>query len=40
MVRAGKVRPHVGERYPLSDVASAHKALEARQTVGSTVLLV
>ncbi len=40
MVRGGKVRPHIGERYPLSDVASAHKALEARQTVGSTVLLV
>ncbi len=40
MVRAGKVRPHVGTRYPLSEVAEAHRALEARETVGSTVLVV
>ena len=39
MVKAGKVRPHIGARYPLSEVAAAHRALEARETVGSTVLV-
>ena len=39
MVVAGKVRPHIGARYPLRDAADAHRALEARETVGSTVLL-
>lgn len=40
MVRAGSVEPHIGARYPLRDVAEAHRALEARETVGSTVLVV
>ena len=31
--------PHIGQRFPLRDAADAHRALEARQTVGSTVLL-
>jgi len=39
MVRSGKIRPHVGARYPLREAAAAHRALEARQTVGSTVLI-
>lgn len=38
-ILAGKVRPHIGARYPLKDAADAHRALEARKTVGSTVLL-
>jgi NADPH2:quinone reductase len=38
MVRSGKVRAHIGARYPLSQAAEAHRALEARETVGSTVL--
>lgn len=40
MVRQGKVRPHIGARVPLREVAEAHRALEARETVGSTVLVV
>ncbi|MBM4184202.1 MAG: quinone oxidoreductase [Gemmatimonadetes bacterium] len=40
MVSSGKVRPHVGARYPLKDAAQAHIDLEARKTVGSTVLMV
>lgn len=40
MIVSGKVTPHIGARYPLSGVADAHRALEARETVGSTVLIV
>ena len=29
----------IGQRYPLADVAEAHRALEGRHTVGSTILL-
>ncbi|MEN9527965.1 MAG: hypothetical protein RLY56_1916, partial [Pseudomonadota bacterium] len=28
-----------GQRYPLSEAAQAHRDLEARKTVGSTVLV-
>lgn len=38
VIRSGDVRPHIGARYPLAEVAQAHRDLEARQTVGSTVL--
>ncbi|HSH75830.1 MAG TPA: quinone oxidoreductase [Longimicrobiales bacterium] len=40
VVSTGKVRPRVGARYPLARAAEAHRALEARETVGSTVLTV
>lgn len=40
MVTSGKIRPHIGARYPLRDVAEAHRALEARRTVGSTILTI
>jgi NADPH:quinone reductase len=40
VVSSGKVRPHIGARYPLAEAAAAHRALEARETVGSTVLVV
>ena len=40
MVVSGKVTPHIGARYALRDAAEAHKALEARKTVGSTVLVI
>jgi NADPH:quinone reductase len=40
VVGSGEVRPHIGARYPLADAAEAHRALEARETVGSTVLVV
>ena len=40
MVESGRVQPHVGQRWPLREAAEAHRALEARRTVGSTVLTV
>ena len=38
VVASGKVKPHIGGRYQLSNVAEAHRDLEGRRTVGSTVL--
>jgi NADPH2:quinone reductase len=38
-VGSGAVRIEVGQTYPLRDVAQAHRDLEGRRTVGSTVLL-
>jgi NADPH2:quinone reductase len=38
-VTTRKVKLHVGQRYPLSEAAQAHRDLEARKTVGSTVLV-
>jgi NADPH2:quinone reductase len=38
VVGSGRVKPHIGARYPLADAAQAHRDLEARRTVGSTVL--
>ena len=37
---AGELKVNVNQQYPLSHAAQAHQALEARSTVGSTVLLV
>jgi len=39
MVRSRKVRIRIGQTYPLSEAAQAHRDLEARATTGSTVLL-
>lgn len=39
MVSAGKIRITIGQRYALADAAAAHRDLEARRTVGATVLL-
>ncbi len=39
MVTAGKVKIEVNQRYPLKDVAQAHRDLEARKTTGSTILI-
>jgi NADPH2:quinone reductase len=39
MIRSGKVKVTIGQRYALDDVAQAHRDLEARRTTGSTVLL-
>ena len=38
VVRSGKVKIHIDQRFPLAEVQAAHKALEARQTTGSTIL--
>ena len=37
-VRSRKVRVIIGQRYPLREVAEAHRDLEGRRTTGSTVL--
>ena len=39
LVKQRKIRVHIGQRYALADAARAHADLEARRTVGSTVLL-
>ena len=39
-IKTGKITLDIGARFPLKDAAEAHKALEARQTTGATVLLV
>ena len=36
---AGNIKIEIGQRFPLRDAADAHRALESRQTTGSTVLL-
>lgn len=38
-VRAGKVKVVIGQKYPLSRAADAHRDLEGRRTTGSTVLV-
>lgn len=39
LVKSGKIRVHLGQRYPLAEAARAHADLEARRTVGSSVLV-
>ena len=39
VVLSGAVKIRVNQTHPLSEAAAAHRALEARQTTGSTVLL-
>ena len=39
LVAAGTVRIKVNQTFPLAEAASAHRALQGRQTTGSTVLL-
>ena len=39
MLTSGAVRVEIGARYPLADAAEAHRALEARETTGSTILI-
>jgi len=38
VVRSGQVKIHIDQRFPLAEVQAAHRALEARQTTGSTIL--
>ncbi|HYF21077.1 MAG TPA: quinone oxidoreductase [Ramlibacter sp.] len=38
VVRSGKVKIRIDQRYPLEQVQQAHRDLEARKTTGSTVL--
>jgi NADPH2:quinone reductase len=39
VVGSGAVKIRVNQTFPLADAAAAHRALESRQTTGSTVLL-
>ena len=39
VVTSGKVKIRIDQRYPLADVARAHRELEARKTTGSSVLI-
>jgi NADPH2:quinone reductase len=38
-VKSRAVRVRIGQRYPLTDAAQAHRDLEARRTTGATVLI-
>jgi NADPH2:quinone reductase len=37
---AGRLRPVVGQEFPLAEAAAAHAAIEARATIGKTLLVV
>jgi NADPH:quinone reductase len=39
VVQSGAVKIRIDQRYPLADVAQAHRDLEARKTTGSSVLM-
>jgi len=39
VLASGKVQIHINQRYPLADLITAHRDLEARRTTGSTVIL-
>jgi NADPH2:quinone reductase len=40
VVTSGKVKIRIDQRYPLAEVAQAHRDLEARKTTGCTILTV
>ena len=40
IVRSGKVKIEVQQRFPLKDAAEAHRALQSRKTTGSTILTI
>ncbi|MBS0401717.1 MAG: zinc-binding dehydrogenase, partial [Proteobacteria bacterium] len=37
-VESGQVKIHIDQRFALADVQAAHRALEARQTTGCSIL--
>jgi NADPH2:quinone reductase len=39
MVGKKAVEARIGARFPLAEAAEAHRALEARRTTGSTLLI-
>jgi len=39
MVKSGKVKIEINQRYPLADVATTHRDLEQRKTTGTTILI-
>ena len=40
MVRSGKVKVEVGQRFALKDAAEAHRELQSRRTTGSTIFTI
>ncbi len=38
-IEAGKLKLHIGHKYPLSDVQQAHRDLEGRKTTGKVLLM-
>jgi NADPH2:quinone reductase len=39
LVTGGVPRVEIGQRFPLTEAARAHRELEARRTIGASVLL-
>jgi NADPH2:quinone reductase len=39
MVKSGKVKIPINQRYRLEDVVHAHRDLESRKTTGSSILI-
>lgn len=39
MVKSGKVKIEINQRYPLADVVATHRDLEQRKTTGTTILI-
>jgi NADPH:quinone reductase len=39
MVKSGKVKIEINQRYPLADVVTTHRDLEQRKTTGTTILI-
>jgi NADPH:quinone reductase len=39
LVQSGKITVRIGQRWPLAEAASAHRALESRATTGSSLLV-
>ena len=40
VVATGQVKIHIGQRYALADAVQAHRDLEARKTIGSSILTI
>ena len=40
IVASGQVKIHIGQRYALADAVEAHRDLEARKTIGSSILTI
>ena len=38
VMQSGDVKPVIGRRLPFAEMAEAHRGLEARETIGSTIL--
>jgi NADPH2:quinone reductase len=39
LILPGTIKVEIGARMPLSEAAAAHRAIEARATTGSTILM-